>query len=170
MEAERPQGGPWDWIFSSSMLQWASDPAEVFSAWRSCLAPSGRVLGGVFAAGSLAEWNKLAGDTSPIVWRAPQEWRAHLAESDFQLLRDQCVKRVFRYRSALSLLRSLHDVGGAPHRRYAAGRLRRHIRDYDAKFRCPDGVTASWTFYRFEAKKGSGCHYSIPAAAAAGIE
>ena len=152
MEAELPAAGPWDWIFSSSMLQWAANPANVFSAWRDCLAPGGRVLAGVFAAGSLAEWNATAGDTSPVAWLAPQEWRANLANAGFRLLRDQCEMRVLRYPSALSLLRSLHDVGGAPHRRFAAGRLRRHLRDYDASFRCPGGVTASWSFYRFEAE------------------
>jgi SAM-dependent methyltransferase len=151
MEAERPAAGPWDWIFSSSMLQWASNPAGVFSAWRDCLAPGGRVLAGVFAAGSLAEWYAMAGDTSPVAWRAPKEWRENLANAGFRLLRDQYESRVFRYPSALSLLRSLHDVGGAPHRRFAAGRLRRHLRDYDARFGGPGGVTASWSFYRFEA-------------------
>ncbi len=156
MEAEHPSGGPWDWIFSSSMLQWAADPAEVFMAWRNRLAPGGRVLCGVLAAGSLAEWNALAGEASPLVWRTQEEWRSHLSGAGLRLLRDQCEKRVFRYPSALALLRSLHDVGGAPHRRYAAGRLRRHLRDYDERFRSPDGVTASWSFYRFEAGLGPG--------------
>jgi SAM-dependent methyltransferase len=151
MAAERPAAGPWDWIFSSSMLQWASDPAEIFSAWRECLAPGGRAMGGVFVAGSLAEWNALAGDASPLVWRTPEEWRSYLAGAGFRLLREQCEKRVFHYRSALALLRSVHDIGGAPHRRFAAGRLRQHLREYDARFRSPDGVSASWMFYRFEA-------------------
>jgi len=154
MEAEHPADGPWDWILSSSMLQWAADPAEVFSAWRRGLAWGGRVLAGVFAAGSLAEWNALAGDSSPLVWRTPDQWRSHVCGAGFRMLRDQCEKRVFHYPSALALLRSLHDVGGAPHRRYAAGRLRQHLRDYDAKFRSSDGVTASWSFYRFEADTG----------------
>ncbi len=154
MEAEHPSGGPWKWIFSSSMLQWAADPSVIFTAWRNCLAPAGRVLGGVLAAGSLVEWNALAGDASPLVWRTPEEWRSHLSAAGFRLLRDHAEKRMFRYPSALALLRSLHDVGGAPHRRYAAGRLRRHLRDYDERFRSQGGVGASWMFYRFEADLG----------------
>jgi SAM-dependent methyltransferase len=149
MEAEHPS------IISSSMLQWVADPAQVFAAWRKCLAPGGRVLGGVLAAGSLAEWNALAGEASPLAWRTREEWRLHLSGAGFRILRDESQERVFRYPSALALLRSLHDVGAAPHRRYAAGRLRRHLRDYDERFRSPGGVTASWSFYRFEADLGA---------------
>lgn len=154
MDAGHPTGGPWEWILSCSMLQWVADPSGVFTAWRDCLAPGGRALGGVLAAGSLAEWNALAGDASPLAWRSPEEWRSHLSGAGFRLLRDQAEKRVFRYPSAIALLRSLHDVGGAPHRRYAAGRLRRHLRDYDERFRSPGGVGASWMFYRFEVDLG----------------
>ena len=55
-------GGPWDWIFSSSVLQWVADPRKVFATWRDRLAPGGRILGGLFAAGSLPEWTAVAGE------------------------------------------------------------------------------------------------------------
>jgi SAM-dependent methyltransferase len=171
MEAEKPIGGPWDWIFSCSMLQWAADPEKVFSSWRKSLSPrgraprdacaqglgaadlaqGGRVLAGVFAAGSLAEWNALAGEAIPLRWKTPQEWRAHIESAGLRVVREDSVCRVFSYPSALALLRSVHDVGGAPHRRYSAGKLRRHLRDYEARHRTVRGVNASWVFYRFEA-------------------
>src|SRR2546430_2367378 len=42
MPAEAPNDGPWDWIFSNSMLQWVVDPEQVLVAWRKCLAGNGR--------------------------------------------------------------------------------------------------------------------------------
>ncbi len=46
MEAGHPLPGPWDWIFSSAMLQWVEDPAQVFSAWRKVLKPGHQSLVG----------------------------------------------------------------------------------------------------------------------------
>src|SRR5690348_10592425 len=34
MPAETPLPGPWDWIVSSGMLQWAEDPEAIFNVWR----------------------------------------------------------------------------------------------------------------------------------------
>ena len=74
MPAEAPTGGPWDWIFSSSMLQWVADPREVFAAWHACWLPGGRVLAGLFVEGSLPELGALAGEPAPLTWRKPAEW------------------------------------------------------------------------------------------------
>jgi len=153
MAAETPVGGPWDWIFSSSMLQWASDPAATFSAWRACLAPEGRVIAGLFAAESLPEWAAIAGEKPPVTWRTPQEWRLLLSRSGLRLVRDQSQRREFVYPSAHAFLRSLHGVGGAPARRIPPARLRKLIGDYGALHGVAGGVSATWTFYRFEAAR-----------------
>jgi malonyl-CoA O-methyltransferase len=153
MAAEAPEKGPWDWIFSSSLLQWTVDPAAVFGAWRACLAPGGRVLSGLFVKESLPEWRALAGDAAPLAWRTMAEWREHLNRAGFQILRDEAKKRVFTHPSAHAFLRSLHGVGAAPARRFSAGRLRRLLNDYEARHGTPQGAKATWTFYRFEAKR-----------------
>lgn len=144
-------GGPWDWIFSSSMLQWVAEPAEVFSAWRAALAQGGQVLGGLFAAGSLPEWEALAGEAAPLRWRPAAQWRSALEAAGLTVVREETARRVFRHGTAREFLRSLHGVGAAPVRRYSAGRLRRLLRDYEAGHRGPGGVIATWTFYRFQA-------------------
>ena len=95
MLAEKPLPGPWDWIVSSSMLQWSEEPVEVFGSWRSRLAPGGRVLGGLFIAGSLPEWGEVAGKWSPLRWRAREEWRQALAEAGLALRRDEEQTRTF---------------------------------------------------------------------------
>jgi len=153
MAAEDPEGGPWDWIVSSSVLQWAADPAAVFAAWHRCLPPGGRVLSGLFVKESLPEWQAVAGSGAPLAWRATAEWRAHLERAGFRVVRDEARKRVFTHPSARAFLRSLHGVGAAPARRFAAGRLRRLLLDYEERHGTPQGVKATWMFYRFEATR-----------------
>ena len=152
MAAEAPVKGPWDWIFSSSMLQWAVDPDAIFPAWRKVLAPGGRLVSGIFVNESLSEWRALAGEATPLAWRTPKEWGAHLDRAGFRVLRDETRKRVFTHPSAHAFLRSLHRVGAAPARRFPAGRLRRLLREYEARHGSAQGVRATWTFYRFEAE------------------
>ncbi len=152
MAAGQPLLGPWDWIVSSAMLQWAEEPADIFSAWRAALAPGGRALGALFAAGSLPEWRVVAGDDGPVRWRTPTVWRAALARAGLSVVRDETTERIFYYSSACEFLRSLHGVGAAPERRLTAGALRRRLANYDKSFREPGGrVAATWVFYRFEA-------------------
>jgi SAM-dependent methyltransferase len=158
MAAETPDRGPWDWIFSSAMLQWVAQPGGLFAAWNDRLAPGGRVLGGLFVADSLPELNNLLGDESPIEWRTVDHWRRYLEEGGFRIVRDSSVPRTFFYPSAIALLRSVHGVGAAPVRRIAPGRLRRLLQDYEKRHAVVGGVSATWTFYRFEAERATGGH------------
>ena len=153
MAAEEPLPGPWRWIFASSMLQWIQSPDEIFSAWRSCLVPGGRVLAGLFAAESLPELRQLSGGYEPLVWRSPAEWRASLVRAGLRIVREDTQRRVFTYDTAREFLRTLHGVGAAPRRRFPLGRMRRLLHDYDVRFRGPEGVRATWIFYRFEAER-----------------
>ena len=153
MAAEEPLAGPWNWIFSSGMLQWARSPEQVFAAWRAQLAPCGRVLGGLFAAESLPELRQVSGGPDPLTWRLPSAWRASLAQAGLKFLRDSSEPRVFAYESAREFLRTLHGVGAAPSQRFTPGRMRRLLQDYEARFGEAGGVRATWTFYRFEAER-----------------
>lgn len=151
--AEDPRGGPWNWIFCSSMLQWASQPPGIFAKWREVLAPGGRVLAGVFVEPSLSELRSLLQLEGPIDWRTAEEWREHLIGAGLRLVRHESSLRTFRYPSALGFLRSLHGVGAAPKRRVSPHRLRRLLREYGRFYGSAGGVRATWTFYRFEAER-----------------
>jgi SAM-dependent methyltransferase len=153
MSAEQPLRGPWDWMFSSAMLQWMKTPEEILTAWKEQLAPGGRVVASLFCAGSLPEWRLVAGKFDPICWRTAVEWRAILAGAGLRLLRDEVQTRTFRYSSARDFLRSLHGVGAAPQRRLTAWELRRLLDEMDRGFGGIQGVPATWVFYRFEAER-----------------
>ncbi|MBW8782244.1 MAG: methyltransferase domain-containing protein [Verrucomicrobia bacterium] len=153
MRAEVPELGSWDWIFTSSMLQWATEPAAVFEAWRTALAPGGRILGGLFVEESLPELRALMGGWSPVAWRTSEMWRSSLEGAGLRVLRSETRRGEFAHASALELLRGLHGVGATPVRRLSSGALRRLLRDYEALHGGPDGVRATWTFYRFEAER-----------------
>ena len=152
MLAQAPEPGPWGWIFTSSMLQWVDDPTDVFAAWRKVLVPGGRVVGVLFAGESLPELRTLMGGWSPVVWRTPVEWQAHLEYGGLRVLRTESLRRTFTYATATEFLRSLHGVGATPARRLSVGALRRLLSDYQRLYGGPDGVKATWTFYRFEAE------------------
>ena len=152
MAAEVPADGPWDWIFSSSMLQWSVEPEEIFSAWRKHLAAHGRVLAGFFVEETLPELRELIGQPDALHWRTAEEWREILDRSGLYVLRDAVERRVFRHVSAMALLRSLHSTGTAPQRRVTPGRLRRVLQEYESRHGSAEGVFSTWTFYRFEAR------------------
>jgi len=153
MTAEAPEPGPWDWIFCSSMLQWAADPEKIFTAWRQQLAPGGRLIAGLFIEGSLSEWRAVRGGDSPVNWRTVEAWRTCLGRGGLGIVRDEVQSQVFEYPSALAFLRSLHGVGAAPQSHLSSGRLRRLLREYQGRFAAPGGVKATWVFYRVEAQR-----------------
>lgn len=145
--AERAPAGPWDRVFSSSMLQWVDDPAAVLRRWREVLAPGGRVLAGFYVADTLPELRGLLGDAAPLRWRGSEEWRAAFAAAGLRILRSDTEERVFGYADARELLRSLHGVGAAPARLLEPSRLLGWLRE-----RRGAPMDATWTFFRCEAE------------------
>ena len=154
MSAETPLPGPWNWMLSSSMLQWVSDPRRVFTAWNAQLAPGGRILAGLFIEGSLPELRGLVPHDSPFRWRTAEEWKAAITTTTgLRLLRDECRPHIHEYPSALEFWRTLHGIGAAPERRLSTADLRSVLRAYDARYASLRGVRATWMLYRFEAER-----------------
>ncbi|HEY3754510.1 MAG TPA: methyltransferase [Opitutaceae bacterium] len=141
--AEHPPAGPWDWIFTSSMLQWVQDPVAVLDACRKVAAPGGRLLAGLFVAPTLPEWDAVVppGDrlrSRPLYWRTESEWLAAAEQAGWRLLRIESQSRTFIYPSARAFLRSLHASGAAPHRAIPGPKLRQVLQAYDTRFRSPN--------------------------------
>lgn len=153
MDAAVPLAGPWDWIFSSSMLQWATQPEGMLRAWREVLAADGRILAGLFVAGTLPELAAALGEAAPLQWQTAAAWNGMIRRAGLRIVRSESKRQEFSHPNAAALLRSLHGVGAAPERKLSAGALRRLLADYDTRHRTPEGVSASWTFFRFEAAR-----------------
>ena len=151
MDASSPEAGPWRWIFSSSVLQWLEDPQSVFETWRKVMMPGGRILAGLYAAGSLPELGSLLGK-SQLVWRTSGEWRRVIERAGFRLLRAEEAERRFISESARGFLRELHGVGAAPERLLSPPELRRLLDGYDERYGSSGGVRATWRFLRLDAQ------------------
>ena len=152
LNAETPGAAEADWIFTSSMLQWVENPRAVFAAWKRAMRPSGRMVAGLFAEGSLPELRELTRGWSPLTWRTPGEWSELLTDAGLELVRSEEVYRVFYHPTAREFLRSLHGVGATPYHQFTPGKLRQILRDYDTRHRGPQGVRSTWVFYRIEAR------------------
>jgi malonyl-CoA O-methyltransferase len=140
-----------DWIFSSSFLQWAQEPAAMLSHWHSRLRPGGSMIAGLLVEPTLPELWELAGNLSPLPWRSAEVWKTALREAGLNLVRAETESRVFSYPSAFDLFASLRGTGAAPQVRLGPGRLRAIMTEYNRCFGRESKVIATWTFFRFEA-------------------
>lgn len=159
-EADWRQGDAWlgdglgpdvDAVLSSSLLQWCPNPKAVFQRWREVLRPGAKMLHGFYVDPTLSELQALQGE-SLLAWRPAQAWLDALEQTGWKVVRGEAETRTVNYRSALELLRSLHGVGAVRRGSVRGSRLRRLIREYDRRFATDDGVHASWTFCRIQAK------------------
>ena len=151
MDLRYPVHGPWDYIFSSSALQWVDNPVDVFKAWKSVLAPEGRILGSLFASGTLFEWTHVSKGIAPLEWRSEATWEASINKAGFKLVRVESEKVTTYFPSALDLLKVLRHMGATPHILTDASKLRTWLKAYDLAYKTNLGVSCTWVLYRFEA-------------------
>jgi malonyl-CoA O-methyltransferase len=98
-----------DLIFSSMMLHWFAQPAEMLRRWRRWLTPQGVLFVAVPVAGSLGAWRELCGEAgvSHGLWAfPPPEFADDLACS--RILQQHAIS----YGSVLEFLRALKKSGG----------------------------------------------------------
>jgi len=153
MLAEEPLPGPWDWIVSSSALQWATNPEALFAAWLAVMKPAGRALFGLYVEGTLSEWAAVSDGEGPLPWRTEDHWTEALSRAGWTVLRAETCCHLYAYESAIAFLRSLHAVGAAPVRRTSTAVLRKSLTTYAARFPHEQGgVRATWRFFRCEAR------------------
>lgn len=135
---------------SSGLLQWAEEPVETLKRWRTGLRHGGRMIHAFPCEPCLHEWRSIIQET-PLHWRSEEEWLRLFACAGLQIQRKELWIEQCLFTSAFEMVRGLHRSGvtGAP--QVAFGRLRRGIRDYDARYRTPEGVKATWAWLVIEA-------------------
>jgi malonyl-CoA O-methyltransferase len=125
-----------DLIFSSMMLHWFSQPAELLRRWQRWLTPEGVLCVAVPVAGSLGAWGELceAAEVGHGLWSFPP---ADFADG-------LTYNRAFRehamtYGSVLDFLRALKKSGGSTprddHRPISSASLRKLVREAPRPFR-----------------------------------
>jgi ubiquinone/menaquinone biosynthesis C-methylase UbiE len=141
-----------DWVVSSAVLQWFSEPSEVLCALTRTLKPGGRMLHGLLVADSL---QVLEGLPRPVVFRSIDQWCALFASVGMRTIRHETRHFVTKYPSAQSLLKSIHRTGAIAPQKTSAAILRAWISKTDSKIR--DGeLAAEWTFARIECERVAG--------------
>jgi malonyl-CoA O-methyltransferase len=135
---------------SSGLLHWAEDPSPTLARWKSFLAPGGRMVHAVPCEPCLAEWRALVPD-SPVPWRSEAAWLAIFGRAGLRVTRSQAWTHTAVCASALEMVRGFHRTGVTGRVRIGPARLRRALRDYDARHSLPGGVQATWSWLAVEA-------------------
>lgn len=142
-----------DRIFSSSLLQWCPEPANILRRWREVALPGGRMLHGIYILPTLTEWYSLTDATSPLEWRTASEWLQLFREAGWIVLRSDCRTYVQEFPSGRDFVRFLRHTGATCWNSPTFGELRRRITTYEHKFPARGlrgGVTSTWNMFRIE--------------------
>lgn len=140
----------WDFLASSSLLQWAPCPDRAMRHWSQLIKPGGRLILGFFANPSLPEMMEVIGGEGPVTWRSPEEWGQTFTSAGLEPVRMEAETRNYSYENAMHFWKSLHGTGATVSRRIAPSAMLRFFREYEALFKNGDGVYATWTFCRVE--------------------
>ena len=141
----------WDYVVSSSLLQWSEQPEEIVRQWCDLVASRGRLLLGFFVEPSLPELRDVLCGVSPLRWRSPKCWeRIFIDCPGVELIRSEVSTRCYMYPDALAFMRSLHQTGVTVSQGRGVGDMRRVLCEYDSRYSEVGGVRATWSFYRVE--------------------
>jgi malonyl-CoA O-methyltransferase len=150
--AEQDDPAHWDYVVSSSLLQWARDPVTSLSHWRALLKDNGRIVVGFFLEPSLTEMIEVMNEQGPVEWRKSAIWQDIFERSGFEIVRMETKTSRYNYDSAMHFWKSLHATGATVSQRMKPSAMLRFFRDYDAQFKDEYGVYATWTSCRVELK------------------
>jgi len=152
-DAWAPRAGQWGGLFSSSLLQWCSDPVRTFSNWRELLLPGASMLHGFFLEGTLEELRSIDPGCLAVEFLPAKAWSAALEEAGFEVLEAQVKQVSYDFPSALELFRFLHGIGATlGPRRIKPSALRRIIEECDRQRTSTQSgqVQSQWVFGRFQ--------------------
>ena len=152
--AKQPDTRSWEFIASSSLLHWASDPTNTLRHWYNVLRPECNMLVGFFVEPSLPEMSQVIGlERGPVKWRSHAAWHSIFEAVGLKIVRSECKTVRYEYESALHFWKSLHGTGAAVSQHMRPSQMLRFFREYDSAFCCEKGVYASWTPCRIELLK-----------------
>jgi len=148
-----PDSPKWSGLFSTSLLQWCSDPEQTFPHWHHLLLPEGWMLHSCFTEGTLQELQHIAPECLAVSFRSSEQWVLHFEKSGFEVLQMETREDLFHYPNALAFFRNLHDLGATTPNKISHSKLRSILHQYDTAYSSSDGVPAHWNSTKFLCRK-----------------
>lgn len=149
-----PLISPVDRLFSSAVLQWASDPQGVLKAWHQLIRPGGRMVHGLFVEPTLPELSLIA-NIQPVQWYSTESWLSMAQQAGFTVHRWETKTIRQCHAGAHQLLRQLHDTGAtATLAQLRIGELRSLMAELNRRYAKPNGeFEVTWTLMRIECRR-----------------
>ena len=148
-----PESPKWSGLFSTSLLQWCTNPEQTFQHWYKLLEPEGWMLHSCFTEGTLQELQYIAPECLAVDFLAPQVWTKHLENAGFEVLQMEIREDVYTYPTALAFFRNLHDLGATTPNKLSHAKLRSILQAYESTYATSDGVPAQWNSTKFLCRK-----------------
>ena len=152
MDAWDPEPIKVDGLFSTSLLQWASNPLSVLRKWRSLLKADGEFLFSLFILGSLEEFTSADERFSAVRWLTVDSLLEYLKQAEYSISRYEVKEERMHFSSAREALHSLHDIGAVEENRMTASELSRFLDRCDQKYASPFPLT--WKICRIAGVAG----------------
>jgi malonyl-CoA O-methyltransferase len=140
-----------DRLYSSSLLQWAGNPAEILRQWRLLLPEGGRLLCSLFVEGSMREFVLVCPELCAFPWMSTGKVVEDMERAGFRVERSDEMERVESFERSVDALRSLHAIGAVRPRRFSAATLRTMLKRIDAAHAPLGHVPLTWRSLRVEA-------------------
>ena len=141
----------WDWVISSSLLQWCPNPIDFFLRIRKSLNPKGSHFHLFYSHPSLVELQK-CGFRSPLQWRGLTDWESYLLKSGFRSIQLSSQSKTFWYDTAIASIRTLHQVGATYNQLTPYREMKRILQDYQSIYQSSKGIPATWNFSLIKAE------------------
>ncbi|OHE73791.1 MAG: hypothetical protein A2007_02215 [Verrucomicrobia bacterium GWC2_42_7] len=100
-----------DFIFSSCLLQWAHDPIETLTCWRSLLKPQGHIICNILTFPTLQELYSQFSQFPQLKFKTSMEWEQIFQSAGFHIQQVHSFSKKYPFPSLFSLLKNLQQTG-----------------------------------------------------------
>lgn len=141
----------WDWIVSSSLLQWCPNPVDFFLRVNKSLKERGSHFHLFYSSPTLLELQK-CGLESPLSWHSPKDWENYALKSGFHSIQLFSHSKTFWHETAIDSIRSLHKLGAHRNQLTSYGKIKKIIQNYQSKYQSSNGIPSTWNFSLMKAE------------------
>jgi malonyl-CoA O-methyltransferase len=140
---------PVDYLFSSHLLQWASDPMQILKKWRLLIKKNGYIFLIFFIQDTLQELYEVLPESNFLSWKSHADWCRMLISSGFYILDTHFCLTQYYFNSPKGLLKLLQKSGVTRTHTVHPIALRKAIALYSSRYSSLDGVVSTWKYCYF---------------------